>query len=174
MWIEVLERLCFLASLPLAATAQTEGGGIRVANDCIISKERLAGDRFWEIMGFIAYFWLAHPAWQQARDQILDIWTRGTLTHLHTASPITLLVFYPGTSLHEARPECNWNVWPVKISKREKTSLQKEQPREEKNLVARIIFLKFLRTKIELFYIMSWEQISNFEVVLRLPRSKCI
>ena len=80
--------MCFLASLPLAATAQTEGGGIRVANDCIISKERLAGDRFWEIMGFIAYFWLAHPAWQQARDQILptSLWTTGTLTLTHSLS----------------------------------------------------------------------------------------
>ena len=33
MGIEVLERLRFLASLPLAGTAQTEGGGIRVANN---------------------------------------------------------------------------------------------------------------------------------------------
>ena len=33
----MLERLRFLASLPLAGTAQTEGGGIRVANNGIIS-----------------------------------------------------------------------------------------------------------------------------------------
>ena len=36
MGLEVLERLRFLASLPLAGTAQTEGGGIRVANNGII------------------------------------------------------------------------------------------------------------------------------------------
>ena len=32
MGLEVLERLRFLISLPLAGTALTEGGGIRVAN----------------------------------------------------------------------------------------------------------------------------------------------
>ena len=37
MELEVLERLRFLASLPLAGTAQTERGGIRVANNRIIS-----------------------------------------------------------------------------------------------------------------------------------------
>ena len=36
MGFEVLERLRFLASLPLANTVQTEGGGIRVANNGII------------------------------------------------------------------------------------------------------------------------------------------
>ena len=36
MGLEVLERLRFLASVPLAGTAQTEGGGIRVANNRII------------------------------------------------------------------------------------------------------------------------------------------
>ena len=30
--LEVMERLSFLASLPLAGTTQTKGGGIRVAN----------------------------------------------------------------------------------------------------------------------------------------------
>ena len=37
MGLEVLERLRFLVSLPLAGTAQTEGGGIRVANHHFIS-----------------------------------------------------------------------------------------------------------------------------------------
>ena len=36
MGLEVLERLRFLASLPLAGTVQTEGRAIRVANICII------------------------------------------------------------------------------------------------------------------------------------------
>ena len=36
MRLEVLERLRFLASLPLAGTAQREGGGIRIANNRII------------------------------------------------------------------------------------------------------------------------------------------
>ena len=80
--------------------------------------------------------WPLHTTWLQARHETLPTYvgTRGTLTHLHTASPVTLLVFYPGSSLYEVRPECKWNVWPVKIYKREKTSLQKKQPREEKNL----------------------------------------
>ena len=37
MGLEVLERLRFLASLPLAGTEQTEGRSIRVANNRIIS-----------------------------------------------------------------------------------------------------------------------------------------
>ena len=36
MGVEALERLRFLASLPLAGTAQREGGGIRVANNRVI------------------------------------------------------------------------------------------------------------------------------------------
>ena len=37
MGFVLIERLRFLASLRLADTAQTEGGGIRVANNRIIS-----------------------------------------------------------------------------------------------------------------------------------------
>ena len=36
MGLEVLKRLHFLVSLPLAGTALTEGGGIRVANKHLI------------------------------------------------------------------------------------------------------------------------------------------
>ena len=32
---------------------------IGIVNGTVTSKERLAGDRFREITGFIAYFWLA-------------------------------------------------------------------------------------------------------------------
>ena len=94
----------------------------------------------WLVIGFgkswalLRIFGLrTQPGSRQGIRYYLPLYGQQAHWHLHTASPITLLVFYPGTSLHEARQECNWNVWPVKISKREKTSLQKEQPREEKN-----------------------------------------
>ena len=75
-------------------SAQTEGGWIRVANDCIISKERLAGDGFGKSWALLRIFGLrTQPGSRQGIRYYLPLYGQEAHWHAYT-QPLLLRCLY--------------------------------------------------------------------------------